>query len=130
MAISKSGGGYQVGDGNASEVTMYMRGPATTMTAAKTLTIGELASGLVSATSSGSYAMTTPTALELDAGLVNAQIGHAFNLALTHGSATNVITMTGGTGVTVVGLATVTGVTSGTWQFRKTGVAAWSVYRI
>lgn len=57
--------------------------------------------------------------------------GSSFNLSLTHGSATNVITLTAGaTGVTVVGLATVTGITSGTWTFRKTGVGTWSAYRI
>jgi hypothetical protein len=130
MDLAKAGGGYQIGDGNGNEVSMYMRGVPTAITAAYTLTAADLANGLISATSAGSYALTTLTGAQLDALLVNARIGSSFDLSLTHGSATNVITLTGGTGVTVVGLATVTGITSATWTFRKTGDATWSAYRV
>ena len=129
MALAQVGGGYQVGDGNSNEVTMYQRAVPTAIAAAYTLTAADLASGLVSATSSGSYALTTPTAAALDALLVNARVGSSFDLSLCLGTAVNVITLTGGTGVTVVGLATVTGITSATWTFRKTGDGTWSAYR-
>lgn len=131
MALSKVGGGYQVADGNTNEVTFYGRGQAVVIAAAHTITAATLSSGIIAATSSGSYAITTPTGAELDAILTNAQIGSSFDLAITHGSATNVLTLTAGaTGVTIVGLATVTGITSGSFTFRRTGVATWSVYRL
>jgi len=131
MALPNVGGGYQVADGNVAEVTMTSRPQVKTITAAYTLTADDFASGIVSATSSGSYALTTPTGAALDTMFANAKVGSSFNLSLTHGSATNVITLTAGaTGVTVVGLATVTGITSGTWTFRKTGTGTWSAYRI
>lgn len=131
MALSNVGGGRQLGDGNTTELTFQTRAPATVISAAYTLTPADLAQGIISATSSGNYALTTPTGEALDAAFSNAPIGASFPLSLTHGSATNVITLTAGaTGVTIVGLATVTGITSGTWIFRKTGVATWSVYRV
>ena len=130
MALPNVGGGYQVADGNTSEVTMTVRPQVGAITAAHTLTNADFASGIVSATSSGSYAVTTPTGVLMDAALTNAKVGSSFEFSITHGSATNVITLTGGTGVTVVGLATVTGITSATWVFRKTGANTWSAYRI
>jgi hypothetical protein len=129
MALPSVGGGYQIADGNQVEVSMTSRAQATVITAAYTLTAADFASGIIAATSSGSYALTTPTGVLMDAALTNAKVGSSFDLTLTHGSATNVITLTGGTGVTVVGLATVTGITSGTWTFRKTGTGTWSAYR-
>jgi len=129
MALAQVGGGYQVGDGNATELTFYSRPQATVIAAAYTLTMADLAGGLVYATSSGSYALTTPAAALMDAAFVNAKVGATFDLTLCHGSATNAITLTGGTGVTVLGLATVTGILSGAWTFRKTAEGAWSAYR-
>jgi hypothetical protein len=131
MALPNVGGGFQVADGNTNEVTMVARPQVKTITAAYTLTEADFASGIVYATSSGNYALTTPTGAALDIMFGNAKVGSSFDLALTHGSATNVITLTAGaSGVTVVGLATVTGITSGTWTFRKTGDNTWSAYRV
>ena len=131
MALPNVGGGFQLADGNTSEVTMTVRPQVKTITAAYTLTADDFASGIVYATSSGSYALTTPTGAEMDTAFTNAKVGSSFNLSLTHGSATNVITLTAGaSGVTVVGLDTVTGITSGTWTFRKTADATWSAYRV
>lgn len=131
MALPTTGGGRQSTDGNTSELSYKTKAQATVIAAAYTLTTDDLAQGLIYATSSGSYALTTPTGVALDAAFSNAPVGASFDLSLTHGSATNVITLTAGaSGVTVYGLATVTGVTSGTWTFRKTADATWSVYRI
>jgi len=130
MALSKVGGGYQIADGNIAEVTFLHRALATSIAAAYTLTMKDLASGLIDATSSGSYSLTTPTGVALDAELVNAQIGATFMLYICHETATNVITLTGGAGVTVVGLATVTGIVGAQFMFRKTGAGTWSAYRI
>jgi hypothetical protein len=130
MPFPSTGGGYQLNDGNLGEIQLTTMPAAVVKTAAATLTVAELTSRIAAVTSSGSYALTTPTAAELDAALVGAKIGSTFDFAICHGTTTNVITLTGGTGVTVVGLATVTGVTSGSFTFRKTGTAAWSAYRI
>ena len=131
MALANVGGGYQIADGNVAEVSMTSRAQATVIAAAYTLTAADFAAGIISATSSGSYALTTPTGAQMDAAFTNAKVGSSFDLSLTHGSATNVITLTAGaSGVTIVGLATVTGITSGTWSFRKTGAGTWSAYRI
>jgi hypothetical protein len=130
LPLPKSGSGYQVADGNKNEVTFFGRAQAVAITAAYTLTMDDFASALLDVTSSGSYSITTPTAVLLDAGLVNAKIGASFILFICHETVTNVITLVGGAGVTVVGLATVTGITSGQFMFRKTGDGAWSAYRV
>jgi len=129
--LPRTGGGYQVGDGNTSEVDLFTSPePAATKTAAATLTMAELTSGIIPATSSGSYSLTTMTGVEIDAYLSNAKIGSSFNLAIVAQTATNVITLAGGAGVTVVGLATVTGIGSASFMFRKTGTGTWSAYRL
>ena len=130
MAIPSVGGGYQVGDGNLNEVSLAYSPSPTVKAAAATLTMAELTSGIIAATSSGNYSLTTMTGTEIDTALTAAKVGSTFDLAINHASATNVITLAGGTGVTVVGLATVTGITSGSFRFRKTGAGMWSVYRI
>ena len=130
LPLPVSGSGYQVADGNKTEVTFFGRAQATVIAAAYTLTIADFAAGLIDATSSGSYALTTPTAVLMDAGIVNAKLGASFILNICHESATNVITLTGGAGVTVVGLATVTGIVGAQFMFRKTGDGAWSAYRV
>ena len=53
MGLAQVGGGYQVGDGNGNEVTMYQRVVPPTITAAYTVTAADLAGGLISATSAG-----------------------------------------------------------------------------
>jgi hypothetical protein len=131
MAFPKTGGGYQIGDGNLNEAVISITpDPSATKTTAATLTMAELTSGLIPCTSSGNYSLTTMTGAEIDAYITNAKVGTTFDLAICHQSATNVVTLAGGTGVTVVGLATVTGITSGSFRFRRTGTAAWSAYRI
>jgi len=131
MTFPKTGGGYQVGDGNINEIDLFTSPePAATKTGAGTLTMADLTSSIIPCTSSGSYSLTTMTGAEIDAHMVSAKVGSSFNLAICHQTATNVVTLAGGTGVTVVGLATVTGITSGSFTFRKTGVATWSAYRI
>lgn len=129
-AFPGTGGGYQLGDGNIAEVRLDTCAAPAVKSAAATLTMAELTSGIIAATSTGNYSLTTMTAAEIDRELVGAKVGSAFDLSICHQTATNVITLAGGTGVTVVGLATVTGVASGLFRFRKTGDGAWSAYRL
>ncbi len=135
MALPTSGAGYQVGDGNLNEVSMgYMAAP-NTATSTATLTTTQLLGGILLGspdTSAATY--TTPTGTAIDAVLVNAKVGSTFDLVIQNvdGSSSGVITLAGGTGVTISGLATVVA-TAGTaerWRFRKTGTATYTAYRM
>ena len=135
MTFPAVGGGYQVGDGNTSESSLgFMAAPATA-TSTATLTTTQLLGGILlgsPGTSAATY--TTPTGTAIDAVLVNAQTGATFDLAIqnVNGSSSGVITLAGGTGVTISGLATViaTAGTAQQWRFRRTGTATWTAYRI
>lgn len=80
MALPNVGGGFQVADGNLNEVTMVARPQVRTITAAAILAAAilaaaDFASGIIYATSSGNYALTTPTGAELDTMFGNAKVG-------------------------------------------------------
>ena len=134
MSLPISGGGRQIGNGNRSEVQLGFMAAPSTATATASLTNAQLFSGIIlGSPGSSAAAYTTPTATAIDTALVNAKIGATFDLTVVNvdGSSSGVITLTGGTGVTAVGLATVvaTAGTAETWRFRKTASAAWSFYR-
>lgn len=134
MPISNIGGGSQVGDGNLAEVTLYPVPAPATATVTATLTAAQITNGiLLGSPGSSAAAYTLPTAAVLDAALANAKIGSSFDFSVLNvdGSGSGVITMTTNTGWTLVGLMTVVA-TAGTAQVfraRKTGDAAWSLYR-
>jgi hypothetical protein len=135
MALPNGAGGYQLGDGNLNEAVMgYAPAPATA-TVTATLTVAQTLAGILlgsPGTSAASY--TLPTVADLEATLSSAKVGSTFNLSVINvdGSSSGVITLVGGTGWTLVGLATVVA-TAGTAQMfraRKTGDGAWTLYRI
>lgn len=135
MALPNSGGGYQVGDGNLSEVKLGAMAAPNTATSTATLTTTQLLGGiLLGSPGSSAATYTTPTGTEIDAVLVNAKTGSTFDLSIqnVNGSGSGVITLAGGTGVTISGLATVvaTAGTANIWRFRKTGTATYTAYRI
>lgn len=134
MALPNTGGGFQVGPVTSEVKLNFVPAPATA-TATATLTVAQLQSGILlgsPGTSAASY--TLPTVALLEADLVNAVVGHSFDLSVINvdGSSSGVITLVAGTGWTLVGLATVVA-TAGTAQMfraRKTGTGTWSLYRI
>jgi len=135
MALPNGAGGYQVGDGNLNEAVMgYAPAPATA-TVTATLTAAQVLSGiLLGSPGTSAAAYTLPTVATLEATLTSAKVGSTFDLSVCNvdGSSSGVITMTAGTGWTIVGLATVAA-TAGTAQLfraRKTGSGAWTLYRI
>jgi hypothetical protein len=79
-----------------------------------------------------------PTAAAIDAVFTNAKVNSTFDLKVVNlGTSLGVITMVVGTGITAVGnlLIAITGSTAGVggaaqFLFRKTGDAAYTVYRI
>jgi hypothetical protein len=135
MTISNIGGGSQIGDGNLNEVILTPVPAPQTATATATLSVAQITSGILlgsPGTSAASY--TLPTAASLDAALGNAKIGSSFDLAVVNvdGSSSGVITLVAGTGWSTVGLLTVvaTAGTAQAFRARKTGDAAWTLYRI
>ena len=132
MALSAVGGGYQVGDGNVNEVKLgTMVAPGATTATSVTLTAAELTGGAYTSTNASAVAITLPTAALTDALLVNAKVNSSFDIVFINlGSASGAVTVTAGAGWTIVGSATVAVSTSARYTARKTGDAAWSIYRV
>ena len=129
MAIPNGAGGYQVGDGNLSEVTMGVQSAPVAKTAAATLTAAELTNGIITYTGAA-VAITLPTVADTEALVSSAKVNSSFDFSIINTGATNAATLTVGTGWTLVGVAAVSAVTSSTWRARKTGDGSWTAYRL
>lgn len=140
MAIASSGAGYQVGDGNVSEVRFVNQSTPIALTTSATLTAAQLAVGLLTANQGGgaTATYTLPTGALMDAAFANFRNDSSFEFSLVNIStvAAEDVTIAAGTGWTLVGNATVnsndaaTSISSGRFRARKTGVATWTLYRI
>ena len=135
MALASVGGGRQFGDGNVNEMVIGTQSTPATATSTATLTIAQLVTGIVlGSPGSSAAAYTLPTVALTEATLVNAKVDSCFDFSVCNvdGSGSGVITMTAGTGWTLVGLATVaaTAGTTGRFRARKTGTGAWTLYRL
>ena len=130
MALPNGAGGYQIGDGNLSEVSFTNFTVPTAYTTGVTLTTADLAAGVVIYTSASTANLTLPTAALTDAAFSSAKVGSSFDLALVTTS-TGVPTIVVGTGWSLASTSGV-GVASKSVLYRavKTGDAAWSLYRI
>jgi len=139
MALPSIGGGQQIGDGNLNELLLGFNPAPQTATATATLTVTQIINGLLvgnPSTSAASY--TLPTAALIDATLTNAKVGSTFDLTIVNlGTSSGLITVVVGTGITAVGnlVIAITGSAAGVggaaqFKFRKTGDAAYTVYRI
>ena len=141
MALPNGSGGYQVGDGNTGEI-LFVAQPTPTSIAAgnATLTAAQLATRIIlGSPGSSAAAYTLPTAALTDAAFPSMPNNSSFDFTVINvdGSSSGVITMTTATGWTIgtsgsQGLMTVaaTAGTSISFRARKTGDAAWSLYRI
>jgi hypothetical protein len=134
MAIPSVGGGYQQNDGNLNEPIIGKMAAPNTATVTATLTTTQLLGGiLLGSPGSSAASYTTPTGTAIDDALGNAKVGSTFDLSILNvdGSGSGVITLVGGTGVTITGLATVaaTAGTAQVWRFRRTGTATYVAYR-
>ena len=141
MALSNGAGGYQIGDGNLGEVSFFNTAtPAALTGASVTITAADLATGLCTMDSGGTDAGTYvfPTGALIDAAFPSLKVGSAFDCAFVNigDNAANDVTFTAGAGNTLVGndviqdALTKTNNTSGIFRFRKTGDAAYTIYRI
>ena len=133
--------GYQVGDGNLGEISFYNTSAPVALTGASvTITADNLAAGVCTMDSGGTDAGTYvfPTGALLDAAFSSLKVGSTFDCSFINigDNAANDVVFTAGTGNTLVGndsiqdAVTKTNNTSGTFRFRKTGDAAYSIYRV
>jgi hypothetical protein len=133
MALAVSGGGYQLGDGNTSEVTMGVQAtPIELPIGTVNLTPAQITSGLL-VTVAGTAARThnLPTGAAMDTYLANAKVGSTFDVSVVNlGTSSGVITVVAGTGFTIVGLATVAITTSAQFRARRSAENTWVLYRI
>ena len=141
MALPNGSGGYQVGDGNTGEI-LFVAQPTPTSIAAgnATLTAAQLATKiLLGSPGTSAAAYTLPTAALTDAAFPSMPNNSSFDFTVINvdGSSSGVITMTTATGWTIgtsgsQGLMTVaaTAGTSISFRARKTGDAAWALYRL
>lgn len=136
MAVPRHGYGKQSSDGYRAEPKLsFMQAPATA-TSTATLTAAQVLNGVIignPSTSAATY--TLPTVTLLEAAMRNPRVDDTFDLIIINiGTSSGVITVAAGTGITLVGMATLPITTaagsSGTWRFRKTGAGAWTAYRI
>ena len=134
MALAQVGGGYQVGDGNVNEILLSASAAPQTATSTATLTAAQITGKLLVANPSTSAATyTLPTATAIDTVLGNAKVGSTFELAIVNtGTSSGTVTLSMGTGITDGGNAAVAvAITSSAlFRFRKTGDAAYTVYKI
>lgn len=134
MPLPNGAGGYQVGSGNRAEPIMGYADAPQTATATATLSAAQLIGGILSANPSTTAATyTLPAASTLDTALPSATDGNTFDLAIVNiGTVSGTVALAMGTGFTDGGNATTTvAITSSAiYRFRKTGTAAYTVYRI
>ena len=139
MALPSVGGGYQFTDGNTNELEIDTQAAPQTATSTATLTTTQVLGGLlvVDPTTTAS-SLTMPTATAIDAVMTNMKTNSTFRLTVVNiGTSTGLVTMVVGTGITAVGnlVVAITGSAAGVggaaqFLFRKTGTAAYTVYRV
>lgn len=128
MALPNGAGGYQIGDGNLTEVNLGVQAAVTSKAAAATLTAAELTNGIIQYTGA-SASLTLPTVTDLEALVSSAKNNSSFEVNFINTGA-GTLTIAAGTGWTLVGTATSATLTSAAWRARKTGDLAWTFYRV
>ena len=128
MALPNGAGGYQLGDGNLTEVNIGVQAAPTSKGAAATLTPAELTNGIVIYTGA-SASITLPTVADTEALVSSAKNNSSFEVNFINSGA-GTLTIAVGTGWTLVGTVTSATLTSAAWRARKTGDLAWTLYRI
>jgi hypothetical protein len=131
MPIPNGSGGYQIGSGNNSEVILGYCAAPPTATDTATLTTAQLLGEMLVCTPTAAAVYTLPTATAIDTALPSARAGSTFDFSIVNTAAftTNLAL---GTGITNGGgsLTANAASTSATYRFRKTGDAAYVVYKI
>jgi hypothetical protein len=101
--------------------------------ASATLTIAQLLTRIITTTSATAVAFTLPTGTLTDAGVLGGLllIDQSFDWSIVNaGSAVGIVTVSGGTGNTLVGSGILAITTSATFRTRKTAANTFTTYRI
>jgi hypothetical protein len=128
MALPNGAGGYQIGDGNLTEVQLSVQSAPVSKAAAATLTPAELSNGLIQYTGA-SASLTLPTVADLELLISSAKVNSSFDINFINTGA-GTLTIAIGTGWTLVGTITSATLTSAAWRARKTSDTTWALYRI
>ena len=129
MALPNGAGGYQLGDGNLSEVTLGVQSTPISKAAAATLTAAELANGIINYSGTASN-LTVPLGTDLDTAFPSMKVNSSFDFYIINTGGTNAATVTANTGCTLVGVAAVSANSACNWRVRKTADATYVFYRI
>ena len=129
MALPNGAGGYQLGDGNLSEVQLNTQTAPASVAAVATLTVAQLTNGIIQYTGSTSPYLTLPTVADLELVVSSAKVNSAFDFSVmaTGSGSPEVGTAAGWT---LVGGMTVATATAALFRARKTGDGTWSLYKI
>ena len=116
----------------SSTGVLYTTQPApTSKSAAATLTLAELLTGIIQYTGGSPANITLPTGTSIEGTGYNLDADMCFDFSIINtGSSNATATLTASTGVTIVGAAAVTAGTSGRFRVRKTATNTFVVYRI
>jgi hypothetical protein len=129
MALANGAGGYQLGDGNVTEVNMTTQGTPVAKTAAAVLTAAEITSGIITYT--GAVAnLTFPTTALTEALVSSAKDNSCFEVSIINLGGTNTVSVVGGTGWSTAGSLAIAANVSACFLARKTGDLTWTLYRI
>jgi len=129
MALPNGAGGYQLGDGNTTEVNITTQVTPVAKTAAATLTAAEITSGIITYT--GAVAnLTFPTVADTETLVSSAKNDSCFDLVVINIGGTNTVSVVGGTGWSTSGSLAIAAGVSAQFRARKVGDLAWTLYRI
>jgi hypothetical protein len=130
MALPNGTSGYQYNAGAVGEPLLLVQGAPVALTAAATATAAQLANGLFTFNGTAGN-LTLPTVADLELVVSADKPDVAFDFFVVNIDAgADAITVAVGTGWTLVGAGAVSAGTSGHFRARKTGVGAWTCYRI
>jgi len=123
---------HVVGASITTGVTFQNQPTQTSKSAAVTLTIAELLTGIVQFTGATIGTLTLPTGTAIEGGLPTTfPTNMSFDFSVINtGTAAGAVTITGNTGLTLVGSMVVPITTSGLFRVRKTATNTYTVYRI
>ena len=133
MALPNGAGGYQVGDGNLSEVQINVQAAPATAADTATLTVAQITNGLILATPTAAAAYTLPTVALVEATVSSAKNNSSFDFTVVNlATADYDITMTTATGWTITGggVMVIQQASSAQFRARKTGDGTWQLYRL
>ena len=100
-------------------------------TASVTLTIANMQTRIITATSATAVSLTLPTGTLMDGGFNANFTNESFDWSLINlGSASGAVTLVAGTAHTIVGSTTVAIGTSSLWRSVRTAAATWVTYRL